>query len=270
MDRQEAVKDFSMTSWLILDSSFLVYRAQYAMEDDVPAVFGFIATVLAIRERFDSDNMVFCFDSGDLKRKIILPTYKDRKRDPIHEEQHKIAQGVMQSIRHFILPELGFQNILHQQGYEADDIIASVILNSMKPEDDAIIVSSDNDLHQLLSPRVIIYNPTKEEILNEQKFMLKWDGLKPIEWPCVKAIAGCNSDNIKGVRGVGDKTAVKHILGKLPWYSAAAEKIKTMTKEEYNTRLKLVLLPFEGTNTFTLVADEKINWRKVQTYGSKE
>jgi DNA polymerase-1 len=241
------------------------------MRDAGDPVYGFLATVMSLRERFDTDNFVFAFDRGKLKRTEILPTYKDRPpRSPDHEEEHKLAKQTMEQLRRKLLPFFGFKNILSQPGYEADDVIASVVINSLPEGDDAVIVSTDNDLLQLLSTdRVVIYNPNKELVYNEAKFSEEWYGLQPGDWALVKAIAGCRSDNVPGIRGIGETTAAKFVAGQLPWHSSGYEKIKSTKKSVFEERLKLVKLPYEGTQTFTLAEDDNVDWRRVRTYAPK-
>jgi DNA polymerase I len=253
--------------WLLIDSPYLVYRAQYAMkEEEQGAVYGFIQTVLSLRQRFDTDHFAFCFDSSKLRRKTILPTYKQRKVvSEEHEENHRRAKECMKLLRTVVLKELGFKNIFRQTGYEADDIIASIVKKTLKP-DEAVIVSSDSDLYQLLRPGVVTYNPTKELITNEESFCNEWYGLTPSQWSLVKAIAGCRSDNIEGVKGVGEKTAAKFLTGNLPEHIKSYDLVFNADNNEIMKRLSLIRLPFKGVHCFPLRSDEGVNWRKVETY----
>lgn len=230
-------------------------------------VFGFFATMLNLRERFDSDDFVFCFDHGPLKRNQILPTYKERTRSPEHEEEHKQAKGIMLKLRTDILPSLGFKNIVSQQGYEADDLIAAATIFGMDEGDEAVIISADRDLYQLLSPNVILYNPNTETITNEKTLADNWFGLEPKQWAYVKAIAGCNSDKIPGIRGVGEKTAAKYVVGMLDQHIKSFGLIRNCPLEDFQKRMQLVKLPMDGTDLFDL-EPQNVNWRKVQTYGS--
>lgn len=252
-------------SWLLLDTSYLVYRAQYSIGEDGDARFGYLATVNQLRTRFDSDRFVHCFDGDNLKRKELLPTYKQRDADEKHEQLKAMAKRAMGSLARDILPKLGFKNLLVQSGYEADDIIASVIKRSIPAGEQVIIVSSDKDLLQLISKNVICYNPNKEQIINESRFTEQW-GIAPTQWPFVKALAGCSSDKIPGIKGIGEKTAAKYLAGLLPSHTKAHLTINQARRSEINFRLALVELPFEGVNTFELHKDEDVNWRSVQTW----
>lgn len=234
------------------------------MKDDGSPIHGFVATMISLRERFDSDHFAFCFDVGKIKRCEVLPGYKDRPRNPEHEEDHKRAKDAMTLLRRSILPSMGFQNIFSQSGYEADDIIASIVQGSLG-EDQATIISTDNDLYQLLSDKVVMYNPNKEEITNKKTFANMWFGLEPEDWPTIKSIAGCKSDNVPGVKGVGELTAAKYVANCLPKHLGTYAKIKGQSREEREMNLRLVRLPYAGTGAFPLSLDEDIDWRKIQS-----
>lgn len=254
---------------MVIDSSYLGYRAAYAMRDVANPIYGFLSTIQSLRDRFDCDNFVFCFDHDYLKRQDILPEYKERRRDSEHEEEHKQARTAIHKLRKNILPSLGFKNILIQEGYEADDLIASVVEN-LEEDDEAVIISSDSDLYQLLDgKRVIMYHPSKEQIYTERLFSEDYFGLAPDQWPQVKAIAGCNSDNIKGIPGVGEKSAAKFLTGQLPFYSKKTKLIHNCKQKDYLFRYNLVKLPMEGTKTFKLRQD-KVNWRNVSVYTDED
>jgi 5'-3' exonuclease len=128
--------------------------------------------------------------------------------------------------------------------------------------DEAIIVSSDQDLYQLLHDRVRIWNPTKAKMITVGSFMKEWT-IMPHEWVRVKACAGCRSVNIEGIVGVGEKTAVKWILDDLKPTTKAAKKIRDNIPM-YNRNLQLVTLPYPGTRRFILQDDGFVtieNWQ---------
>lgn len=263
-----------MTTWLLIDCHYLMYRAHYAMGQlrhegqATGATFGFFRDLIALSDRFDTNRFVFCFDYGESRRCDDLECYKqNRKKNPRPEEElleHKAIKKQIHQLRTSTLYKLGFRNILFQGGYEADDIIASVVQNSIAYEDEAIIVSSDSDLLQLLeSNRVLMYNPAKKKITNAKSFRQEW-GIPPCFWADVKAMAGCTSDNIPGIRGVGEKTACKYLAGKL---DSTSKKYKSITDNvEITTRnLRLVKLPYKGVGEFEL-QDDKPNrkaWKEI-------
>jgi 5'-3' exonuclease len=229
-------------------------------------IFGFLKEVLSLKDEFGSDRVVFCFESGLNKRKELFPEYKLKRHSRELDETELQVLGEfkhqLKVLRQDHLPRIGFSNVFTQRGYESDDIIASI--TQQLPEDqDAIIISSDGDLLQLLRPNVMMYNPGKKKAVTLQSFS-KETGLEPWEWAKVKAIGGCKTDEVPGIPGVGEKTAIKYILGKLKPDSAAYKAIKA-NKEIITRNRKLVELPFEGTQVFELrtdtISDE--GWKEV-------
>jgi hypothetical protein len=153
-------------------------------------------------------------------------------------------------LREDYLKQIGFKNILYQEGFEADDVIAKVIVD--RPKRDFIIVSSDQDLYQLIGKYVKVYSPKKQELITEESFRKKF-GCGPGVWAQVKAMAGCSTDNIKGIPGVGEKTAIKFICG-------ALNKGKTFDKiilgnKTTRRNISLVTLPYPGIEPFVLLKD---------------
>jgi DNA polymerase-1 len=260
------------TTWLILDVSYLCHRAFHTTggltHKDIPTgvIYGFLRDVVGLCEQHDTPNVVFCFDREDNKRKKVLPEYKSTRHADKTPDEIKARKELLRQIKNLridYLPRIGFSNILSEIGYEADDIIASVCLNSIGPDDEAIIVSADEDLFQLLSGQVRIWNPHKGKAYTLQAFTRDY-GITPRQWARVKAIAGCRGDDVPGVAGVGDKTAAKYLRGECRPDSKAfidIEKWKRRTKQN----MRLVRLPFEGTPVFELAPDRFSikGWRSV-------
>jgi hypothetical protein len=157
----------------------------------------------------NTKQIAFCFDHGKPKRARLYPAYKaNRKPESIEDKEHRSERNrQINLLRNEYLPAIGFKNVFWQEGYEADDLIASIVRSNARLTDIAIL-SSDKDLYQLLSPRVFMWNRGKKTTL--QSFYQEW-GIKPDRWAEVKAMAGCTSDNIEGIDGVGEKTAIKFL-----------------------------------------------------------
>ena len=125
-----------------------------------------------------------------------------------------------------VLPELGFTPI-GVPGYEADDIIATISRGSEAYEQ-VYIMSCDRDLCQLSNPRVkvILFNSAKKIELIDEAGVEAYFGVPPSEVNLVKALSGDSSDNVRGIKGVGPKTAVKiiqdsRLTGANPEFSTA-------------------------------------------------
>lgn len=265
-----------MKSWLLLDCNYLCYRAFYSTgglrykQAHTGVIYGFMRDIITLQDIHATDRMVFCFDYGKSLRCARCPTYKAGRHDNLTDLEKDLRVEMKKQVtklRTEILPELGFQNIFYEKGYEADDIIASVV-NNLKDGHEAIIVSSDHDLYQLLSPTVTIWNPHKGKAITANSFSREY-GVEPIQWVDVKAIAGCSSDNIPGIKGVGEKTAAKFLNGQLKAGTAKHNLIVKGNKWWRKNRL-LVKLPFPGCPDFVPKRDKldpKV-WRKIsQQYG---
>jgi len=258
-----------MKTWLLIDCNYVCWRAGYAMGSlsydgfETGIAYGFLREVVALTDRFLTPHVLFAFDSRKSKRRKLFPGYK-RSRKQGTPEQQEIRRSVFKQIdvlrsRH--LPYLGFKNIFQQKGYEADDVIAS-LCQSLPDKDKKIIVSSDEDLFQLLSKRVAIWNPGKAKLETCKTFMA-FRGIKPKQWALVKAIAGCNSDDIPGIVGVGETSAIKYIRGELDPNSCYYRRI-AYGPQHTKLFLQLTTLPLEGTRTFKIRPDEVTHkrWNK--------
>jgi len=235
---------------ILIDANNIAYMAYHSLgeladgEILTGTVFGFLNMVNSIAQRHGTA-MVFCFDSKKNIRKRVLPSYKGTRHKDLTEEKlielHHMHRQLTQ-IRREILPQMGFKNIKIKSGYEADDLIAYYALKYYKRK--TIIVSTDKDLYQLLGRKVSIYNPKTKKEFTVDDFRRAY-GISPKEWSRVKSIAGDSSDNIKGIAGVGEKTALKYIKGILPTTTKAYENIK-VNQKEINLNMRLINLPYLG------------------------
>jgi len=184
---------------------------------DTSVIFGFFRQVLSLAKEFHNTKhqFVFVWDSNKNLRKMRCSGYKDREKpeQTLQEKKSKIdAYKQFELLKTKLLKDFGFKNIFWQIGYEADDVIASICKDN---EDRLItIVSSDNDLWQLLTPKHWMYDIKKKKYYRDVDFKEQW-GIEPEKWATVKAIAGCSTDNVSGICGVGYKTACKYIRGLL-------------------------------------------------------
>jgi DNA polymerase-1 len=249
--------------WLVLDVQNLAYRAMHTTGDlqhdgqPTGCLFGIFKEVLKLTERFDTRNVAWCFDSETKGvRETEFPSYKltrrTKKRSPEDEEKRAAMRGQVTRLRRTYLDRLGYRNVFYQEGYEADDLIAAVVLNLPK-KDKAVLVSGDHDLWQLISDRVSVYHPVNERHVTKYVFDQQWPGLRPQQWKLIKGIAGCKTDDVHGLEGVAEKTAVKAITSKKMEFGELTATEKTIVKfvkgQQYRDNLKLVSLPYPGTNT---------------------
>lgn len=260
-------------TYLVIDVSCLAYRSFYALPDlthegvQSAVGFGVFRTVLDLQERFNTEHVVWCFDGGYAKRQEIDPKYKQNRQIEGDSEKKRLKDALktqISKLRKWTLPAIGYSNVFWRDGYEADDVIAQVCQN-LPDGDDAVIVSSDDDMYQLLSEnRVCMWLPHRKMVYTAHKFKSEWR-IPPEEWWLVKAIAGCPGDNVIGVRGVGPKTAIKFLRRDLKPDSKAHRDIWT-NERVWRDNKWLVMLPFEGIGDFSLCDDGTLtmqSWNEV-------
>lgn len=256
-------------TWLVLDVSCLAYRAFYAIGKldwegvGTGVVFGIFRDVLDLWDLFTPTGVAFCFDGGCDKRIGVDVDYKGSRREIADEEKEarRELRRQLYRLRTKYLQALGFHTILFQEGYEADDLIASVCENLPSGEQ-AVVVSTDHDMFQLLvDDRVTIWNPIKKKSMTAKSFQKEW-GIGPSMWADVLAIAGCPGDGVVGIRGIGEKTAVKFLTGNLKETVKAYDKV-VKGNDVWKRNLELVRLPFPGVKRVELQEDriDRARWR---------
>lgn len=240
---------------LIIDSNFLCHRAAYVTGEleyhgaATGIAYGFFNQLFNTIKLMPEapDRLIFFWDSRKNLRKEILPVYKNKRKLERSEEEQKLWKDIylqFSIIRKKILPAIKFNNNFMQPGYESDDLIAKYCHTSIDSEQ-IYIATSDDDLLQLLTDTCSILNLNRKEIYTKAAF-INDKKIKPSQWPLVKQIAGCSSDNVPGINGVGEKTAIKYIRKQLKENTKAFQKIQENT-ELINFNKQLVLLPFKQT-----------------------
>lgn len=261
-------------TWLILDCNYLCHRAFHVFSglshngSPTGTLFGFFRDVLLLQDTHGTKDIIFCFDRGCHARFKDCPTYKQNREqawDNLTDEQFQAKvefRKHVKLLRTKYLRELGFRNIFSKKGYEADDVIASVCQQTISRRDVCLIVSSDHDLYQLLSDNVMMWNPTTKIAYTLKKFTEEF-GIDPAQWPDVKAIAGCKTDNVIGIKGVGEKTAAKFISGRL--MGGRLHEMIVKGNRVWKRNLSLVTLPYPGVGIFRLSEDcvTESKWRKL-------
>lgn len=262
------------TPWLILDVNGLCWRSFHSTGGlsyrgtPTGVTYGFLAEVLRLEELFNSNRLVFCFDRGESLRAKLCKEYKyerikKKKEATDHEkEMYDQIRRQITDLRKKYLPAAGFKNVFSQKGYEADDIIASVC-NNLQLDDTAVVVSSDKDMFQLISKRVSVWRPKERELWTKDKFIEHY-GIKPKSWITVKALSGCKTDEVTGIKGIGEDTAVKYLRGMLkPSYISLQKILSKAGKKILMRNWPLVALPFDGCEDFIPKPDGKIDWRPI-------
>lgn len=200
---------------------------------------------------------------------MLYPDYKLSRRKKERTEEEKAEEDndrkQVSNLKSHILSDLGYRNVFSENGYEADDLLARISYSiTSSSADDVVLVSADKDLYQLLGKGVLLWNPaSKREVtaaIVEEEY-----NVRPNQWVKVKAIAGCASDGIKGVKGIGEKRACGYLNGSLPQKFRYYQAIEDAWGTVVLPNLRLVTLPFPGTPSFELQEDEvkPSKWRDV-------
>jgi len=237
---------------IIIDSNAICHRAKHSMKGSglsfndlrTDIIYSFLGQILTISEELDTPRVIFVWDSKRNFRKEKYDWYKDRQPidDPEMEEINKAVFPQFSRIRTSIVPELGFKNNYIKTGLEADDLIASIVMNNKGYH--FIVASRDHDLFQLLD-YCDMYDFQTKKYRTKDTFTKKW-GITPAQWGEVKAIAGCNSDTVPGVFRVGDKTAASYLAGTLKKTNKTYQSIIS-NKPLIERNRGVVKLPYENT-----------------------
>jgi len=251
---------------LLVDSSSILHTVKHSgikhlRNKDKPTyiMFGFMLKLQQLMNNTKSDVTVFACDSKleDSVRKKIYPSYKEKrnsKEKPQKElDLDAVAYPQFDTVENYMLPKIGYNNIFTTKGLEADDIIGRICKTYSACE--IIIVTTDKDMYQLLTDTVCVINPKNMQYFTKSKF-IKAYGVVPKMWKRVKAIGGCSSDEVKGVPGVAEKTALKYIKGELPAHHKTFQRIRSPEgKRIINRNKSLVILPFRRTPEYEIKED---------------
>ena len=165
------------------------------------AVFGVTRDVLNMLKAKHPTYMVCAMDSpGRGVREDIYPDYKANRSEMPDELRPQIAM-VKRVIEAFGIP------VLQQEGWEADDILASLAHAAEQRGVNALIVTNDKDARQLISPLVQVYNVRKDSYYNADSLMTDWS-IRPDQVVDYQSLVGDAVDNVPGVPQIGPKTAV--------------------------------------------------------------
>lgn len=193
-------------SLFLIDGSSFLYRAYYSMKplhspdgEPVQAVYGFCRMLKKLIDQFEPKNMVLVWDSkGKTQRHEIFSDYKaTRQAAPSDLGQQKDL------IKEFA-KEINLAQV-EVQGVEADDLIYS-LTKDFSDKLDVVIVSSDKDLYQLLDEKVLVFDAFKDILVDKKSHEEKL-GYSINKLPFYFSLLGDASDNIPGVRGIGQKGA---------------------------------------------------------------
>lgn len=239
--------------WALIDVSYLAHRACWAIKglehdgEPTAVIFGFFEQLYSVctDPKVRTSNIALFFDSQKSLRRDIYPAYKSGRGAGRTDEQQKQADDMRHQVKLMlrrIAPDIGMPVFL-LAGYESDDLMAAAAADC-GAGDSAVIVTADSDLWQCLRPGICWYDPGRKLLLDETSLAIN-KGFTPLQWREIKCITGCQTDNVKGIPGVGDKTAYGWVVhGKGGARAAAIASPQGETIRAANR--ELISLPFKG------------------------
>jgi DNA polymerase-1 len=205
----------------LVDGYALIYRAFFALisrplrtarGENTSAVWGVTNFLLRLREKYRPDYLVWVNDAGDSFRTQEYAEYKSTREkldDELQADFDRAVERVRTLLDGFRIP------LLEVPGYEADDVIGTVAIRAASHGLQAVIVSGDKDFYQLIRPGIALLNPGRggpagvDEVWVTEANASERLGVPPhqvVDW---LALVGDSSDNVPGVKGIGEKGAVQ-------------------------------------------------------------
>lgn len=207
-----------MSTLMLIDGHALAYRAYHAFPplttssgELVNAVYGFSRILLTVLRDLEPQYLACCFD-------LPKPTFRHTQYTGYKAQREEMPVDLQTQIERIKEVVLALNvPTFAVEGYEADDVIGTLAMKGTDGRDDEVdkvlIVTGDRDAFQLVTDKIHVYMPprSKEAFYTEfgPKEVEDKMGLRPDQIVDYKALAGDASDNIPGIKGVGDKTAVR-------------------------------------------------------------
>jgi 5'-3' exonuclease len=208
-----------MKRLLLVDHAALLHRCRnallrtgrkYTTSTGIPTtgIFSYLTALLSIIDNLRPSHVVVCFDAGSNARKTESSDYKANRGTL---ESDFLAENRI--LLNEALYALGIESI-GIRGWEADDILytlSHVAQFGKERFDEVVIATVDQDLLQTVTSKtkVLLWNSAKKQVLMDVDGVIEKWGCEPDDIRFIKALSGDSSDNIKGVKGIGRKTAIK-------------------------------------------------------------
>ena len=203
----------------LIDAMAMIYRAYFALISNplinsqgknTSAVYGFLNSIVKILEDEKPDHIAVCFDTASPTfRHKMFPQYKAQRQEIPTDMPWQIDKA-KEIVKAMNIP------MIELEGFEADDIIGTLVKQAEKEKVLSYMVTPDKDYMQLISDKVFMYKPAKtqygpdNEVIGVDGVFKKF-GVTPDKVTDVLGLMGDTSDNIPGIRGVGEKTAINLI-----------------------------------------------------------
>jgi len=205
----------------LIDGYALIYRAFFAMisrplrtarGENTSAAWGVVNFLLRLREKYRPDYIAWVNDAGVSFRSERYADYKSTRQklgEELQADFDRSVERITQLLGAFRLP------LVSVTGYEADDVIGTLATRAAARGLQTVIVSGDKDFYQLIAPRIALLNPGRggpaavDELWVDQRNASERLGVPPERVTDFLALVGDTSDNVPGVKGIGDKGAQK-------------------------------------------------------------
>jgi len=213
--------DPSRERLFLIDGYALIYRAFFAMiarplttqrGENTSAAWGVVNFLLRLRQRHRPEYLGWVHDMGESFRHKEYPAYKATREKlglELQQEFDRSLERIQELLDAFRVPVLGVE------GFEADDVIGTLAPAAAARGLQAVIVSGDKDFYQLIAPGIALLNPGRggpaavEEHWVDETNASERFGIPPAQVTDYLALVGDSSDNVPGVKGIGEKTAVE-------------------------------------------------------------
>lgn len=225
---------------ILIDGNALIHRSYHGLPplttksgELVNAVYGFAMTLFGVIERFHPAYIAASFDlSGPTFRHVKFADYKGT-RSKAPDDLYSQIPRVKELVKAFNIP------IYELSGFEADDVIGTLARQAVEKDEevDVIIVTGDGDAFQLITDRVKVFTMrkgVKDTVLYDTDSVFTKYGLKPEQLKDYKGLRGDSSDNIPGVKGIGEKGAINLLqeYGSLEGVYESLEGVKGALKQK--------------------------------------
>lgn len=203
----------SNSALYLVDGNAFLYRAYYAIRalsnskgEPTNAIYGFVTMIKKMIIDHHPSHFAVCFDRPE-------PTFRHDKFEDYKAHRKPMPEDLVpqiEPIKEFC--RLSRIAVFEMPGFEADDLIGTLACRAKEKGMDVFIVTSDKDAMQLIDDKIKVIHPHKEDfILDREGVKSRFEGLGPEKVVDIMALMGDSSDNIPGVPGIGEKTAVKLI-----------------------------------------------------------
>lgn len=247
----------------LVDGHAFCFRAYYAIRqlsnskgEPTNAIYGFVTMLRKLIADYGPDHIAICFDRKEPTFRHKLYDQYKANRSPMPEDLAEQMEPIKAFCRacHFPIFEI--------PGFEADDVFGTLARQAAEKNYEVFIITGDKDAMQLVTDKIKILNPHKETLIDRAAVKKKLDGLGPEKVVEIMALMGDSSDNIPGVPGVGEKTALRLIseFGSVEQLMANLEKIKNKRQRDLLADNRDKALLSRQLVTIDTHMDLDVNW----------